>query len=303
MKIMKFPIYILIAAGLMASCKNTEVTTERQPLGKFDKQGHRGSRGLMPENTIPAMLRAIDEGVTTLELDVVISKDSQVVVSHDPFFHHHITTTPSGKILSKEEASELLLYHMDYDSIRKYDVGSKSHPDFQQQARISVYKPLLRDLVIAAEEYAEEKNNPVQYNIEIKSKMETDSLAHPGIEKFADLVILTLQDLGTLEKTIIQSFDIRPLQYLHHKYPRVQTSLLILGTDKRSLEEQLNELGFEPEVYSPHFSLVTNELVDKCHQKNIRIIPWTVNSIQEIEQLKSMGVDGIITDYPNLFNE
>lgn len=109
--------------------------------------------------------------------------------------------------------------------------------------------------------------------------------------------------MGTINKTVIQSFDIRPLQYLHQKYPDVQTSLLILGTDKRTLDEQLNELGFVPAYYSPHYSLVTSELLKQCHQKNIRVIPWTVNTKKEIEQLKALGADGIITDYPNLFNE
>lgn len=294
---------VIIGLAVMSSCNTASNTAEQKPLGAFDKQGHRGSRGLMPENTIPAMLRAIDEGVTTLELDVVISKDSQVVVSHDPFFHQNITTTPAGKSLTKKEAANHLLFTMNYDSIRKYDVGLKPHPDFQQQQKIAVHKPLLKDLVIAAEKYAAEKNNPVHYNIEIKSKAEGDGITHPAIPAFAELVIKTLQDLGTINKTVIQSFDIRPLQYLHQKYPDVQTSLLILGTDKRTLDEQLNELGFVPTYYSPHYSLVTSELLKQCHQKNIRVIPWTVNTKKEIEQLKALGADGIITDYPNLFNE
>ena len=294
---------VIFGLAVLASCNTTSNTAEQKPLGEFDKQGHRGSRGLMPENTIPAMLRAIDEGVTTLELDVVISKDSQVVVSHDPFFHQNITTTPAGKTLTKKEAVDHLLFTMNYDSIRKYDVGLKPHPDFQQQQKMAVHKPLLKDMVMATEKYAAEKNNPVHYNIEIKSKAEGDGVAHPAIPAFTELVIKTLQELGTLNKTIIQSFDIRPLQYLHQKYPDVQTSLLILGTDKRTLEEQLNDLGFVPEYYSPHYSLVTAELLNQCHQKNIRVVPWTVNSKKEIEQLKNLGVDGIITDYPNLFNE
>ena len=294
---------VIIWLAVLASCNTASNTAEQKPLGQFDKQGHRGSRGLMPENTIPAMLRAIDEGVATLELDVVISKDSQVVVSHDPFFHQNITTTPDGKTLTKKEAVDHLLFTMNYDSIRKYDVGLKPHPDFQQQQKMAVHKPLLKDMVMATEKYAAEKNNPVHYNIEIKSKAEGDGVTHPAIPAFTELVIKTLQELGTLNKTIIQSFDIRPLQYLHQKYPDVQTSLLILGTDKRTLDEQLNELGFVPAYYSPHYSLVTAELLNQCHQKNIRVVPWTVNSKKEIEQLKNLGVDGIITDYPNLFNE
>lgn len=299
---MQKAIMILVLA-VTASCHTPKNTPAPKPITDFDKQGHRGSRGLMPENTIPAMLRAIEEGVTTLEMDVVISKDNQVVVSHDPFFHQNITTTPEGKSLTKKEAADHLLFTMNYDSIRKYDVGLKPHPDFQQQQKVAVYKPLLKDLVTASEKYAAEKNNTVQYNIEIKSSPAGDGIAHPAIPVFTELVVKTLQDLGMLDKTIIQSFDIRPLQYLHQKYTGLQTSLLILGTDKRTLEEQLNELGFVPAFYSPHYSLVTAELLKQCHQKNMKVIPWTVNSKKEIEQLKALGVDGIITDYPNLFNE
>ena len=120
----------------------------------FDKQGHRGSRGLMPENTIPAMLLAIDLGVTTLEMDVVISKDEAVVVSHDPYFHENITTTPDGRTLAKGEGVKHLLYQMDYDSIMKYDVGMKPHPDFPRQKKMEAFKPMLVELLHATEDYA-----------------------------------------------------------------------------------------------------------------------------------------------------
>jgi lysophospholipase L1-like esterase len=123
----------------------------------FDMQGHRGCRGLMPENTIPAMLHAIDLGVTTLEMDVVISADKKVVVSHDPHFHENITTLPGGGQLTKKEAATRLLYSMRYDSIIKYDVGLKPHPDFPRQQKMAVSKPLLSDLIAACEAYAKQK--------------------------------------------------------------------------------------------------------------------------------------------------
>src|SRR5512141_1589187 len=122
----------------LISCSNTKqmqkagaiASNELGMLVDFDKQGHRGCRGLMPENTIPAMLAAIDLGVTTLEMDVVISKDRKVVVSHDPWFSDQLTTTPEGLPLTKNEAEHRLLFDMDYDSISKYDVGLRPHPGF-----------------------------------------------------------------------------------------------------------------------------------------------------------------------------
>src|ERR1043165_717090 len=113
----------------------------------FDLEGHRGCRGLMPENTIPAMIRALDLGVTTLEMDVVISSDRKVVVSHEPWFESDITTKPDGTFLTPAEAIGYNLFRMDYDSIKKYDVGMKPNPRFPQQQKMKAIKPLLSDLL------------------------------------------------------------------------------------------------------------------------------------------------------------
>jgi glycerophosphoryl diester phosphodiesterase len=269
----------------------------------LDKQGHRGCRGLMPENTIPAMLKAIDLGVTRLEMDAVVSKDNQVVVSHDIYFNQAITTTPEGKTLTKEEAEKRVLYTMPYDSIRKYDVGLKPHPDFPQQQKIGAYKPLLAELLDATEKYAKEKGRQVAYNIEIKSRPDNDGKKTPPVEEFVDLVMNVIRQKAIDGRLNIQSFDPRSLQVVHRKYAGVATALLIEGNDRRSLEEQLQQLGFNPQFYSPHFSLVTAALVEQCHQKNIKVIPWTVNTLEEMKRLVSLKVDGIITDYPNLFSE
>ncbi|RZL07334.1 MAG: glycerophosphodiester phosphodiesterase, partial [Pedobacter sp.] len=102
---------------------------------KFDVQGNRGSRGIMPENTIPAMIKGIQLGVTTLELDAVISKDKQVVVSQEPYFNHEISTAPSGKPISLKTQKDHNIYAMNYDEVRKYDVGQKVHPRFPGQQK------------------------------------------------------------------------------------------------------------------------------------------------------------------------
>jgi len=98
----------------------------------FDVEGHRGSRGLMPENTIPAMLKAVDLGVTTLEMDAVVTKDKQVVLSHEPFFNHEISTKPDGTEVKQEEERSLNIYQMDYSQVKQFDVGMRTHPRFQQ---------------------------------------------------------------------------------------------------------------------------------------------------------------------------
>src|SRR4051794_38688391 len=127
---LKIFIYLILAFNL-----HFFAMSQSKSVSKLDLQAHRGGRGLMPENTIPAMENAIDLGVTTLEMDVVISKDNKVVVSHDPYFNEIITTTPEGAFLTKDSAPRYLLYLMPYDSIKKFDVGSKPHPDFPRQQK------------------------------------------------------------------------------------------------------------------------------------------------------------------------
>jgi glycerophosphoryl diester phosphodiesterase len=297
-----------MATALLAfSCAGTkQVTGNKHATGTFpafDEEAHRGGRGLMPENTIPAMLNAIDLGVTTLEMDTHITKDNKVVLSHDPYFNENFTTTPEGNTLTKAEAVKRLLYTMTYDSIQKYDVGLKPYAAFPRQKKIAVHKPLLADLLDATEKHAGEKGKAMFYNIEIKSKPENDGKKHPPVEAFVDLVMQVILQKGTEARTVIQSFDPRALQVMHRKYPSVATSLLIEDYDKRSVEEQLQHLGFTPFVYSPHFSLVTPQLVQQCRSKQMKLVPWTINTLEQIQQLKNTGVDGIITDYPDLFQQ
>lgn len=271
-------------------------------LPAFDKQGHRGCRGLMPENTIPAMLKAIELGVTTLEMDVVVTADKKVILSHEPFFNHEITTKPDGNEVSLAEEKGLNIYRMSFAETRGYDVGLKPHPRFPRQEKIKANKPLLSELIDDVEAYIRLKVvSPVFYNIETKLTPATDSVYHPAPEEFVQLLMEVIAAKKLERYVIIQSFDYRTLQVIHKRYPHIKTAALVEDTDKKSLEDHINELGFTPVIYSPHYSLVTASLVRECHAKKIKLIPWTVNDKAAIEKLKTMGVDGIITDYPDLF--
>jgi glycerophosphoryl diester phosphodiesterase len=147
----------------------------------------------------------------------------------------------------------------------------------------------------------ENKLPPVAYNIETKCKWETDGLFHPEPQAFVRLLTDVIRSKGIENRTIIQSFDIRTLQVVHRQYPVLKTALLIEDYDKRTFGEQVAALGFQPAIYSPHYSLVNAALVQQCKKAGVQLIPWTVNEKEEIARLKAMGVDGIITDYPNLF--
>ena len=297
--------FIAIFSLVLMSCSNTK-NHKDTPLGEggksFDKQGHRGARGLMPENTWPAMKKALDLGVTTLEMDVVFTKNKDAVLSHESWFGEEITTKPDGKYMGPREERKFNIYWMTYEDVKTFDVGMKPHPRFPQQEKIKVVKPLLKDIIDSVKEYMMTRKRPFPYfNIETKTDPVFDGVFHPKPEEFVDLLMAIIKEKGIEDLTIIQSFDFRTLQYLHPKYPGMKTAMLIEDYDKRSLEEQVKALGFIPTIYSPAYQLVNEKLVKKCHRQKMKIIPWTVNTKEEIDQLKKMGVDGIITDYPNLF--
>ncbi len=297
-KIFYYSIFILSCLG---ACKVKNIPVN-ETTGTFDAQGHRGSRGLMPENTIPAMRTALDLGVTTLEMDAVITKDGKVVLSHEPFFNHEITTKPDGAHVTVSEERSLNIFKMDYEEVRKYDVGLKPHPRFPRQQKIPAYKPLLSEVFDSVLSYVKEKNIDLPFfNIETKANPASDNIFHPEPATFVDILMQVIREKQMEDRVIIQSFDFRTLRYLHQKYPSIKTAMLIEDFDERGMKDQLKALGFTPTIYSPEHKLVTEDLVKKCHDQNIKIIPWTVNDKARIEELKAMGVDGIISDYPDLF--
>jgi glycerophosphoryl diester phosphodiesterase len=268
----------------------------------FDLEGHRGARGLMPENTVPAMLRALELGVTTLEMDTHITRDKRVILSHDPFINPEHDLLPDGSEIPPSHKRKYVLYQLDYDSIKTFDAGSKFYDKFPQQEKFKTHKPLLSELIDSVQSYLREHRLPqVYYNIETKTKPSGDGKRHPEPEEFVDLLMGVIEEKGIAEWVIIQSFDVRTLQVLRQKHPQVRTSLLV--ENLRGLDHNLNKLGFIPEVYSPYYKLVTPKLLERCHELGMKAVPWTVNELEEMRRLKRMGVDGLISDYPNLFKE
>jgi glycerophosphoryl diester phosphodiesterase len=269
-----------------------------QYIPRFDVQGHRGARGLMPENTIPAFLLALDSGVTTLELDVVITKDKQVVVSHEPWMAASICLDSSGNSYSEKEEKKRNIYQMTYSEVDRFDCGSKGNDLFPQQEKMKVSKPLLRDVIIAVENHIKSNASyEVDYNIEIKSSPEGDKKFHPSVEEYSELVFNLADEYIPLERLVIQSFDFRVLKYWNKKHPEIRIAALV--ENSKSIDANLKELGFKPSVYSPYFKLLSREKVNYLHQQKIRVIPWTVNEISDMLSLKGMGIDGLITDYPD----
>jgi glycerophosphoryl diester phosphodiesterase len=264
----------------------------------FDLEGHRGARGLLPENSIPAFVRALDLGVTTVELDVVLSADGDVVVSHDPWFSSLICSHPDGRPVSKEEEKDLILFSMSYREIAGYDCGSRGHPGFPDQRPVATTKPLLKDVILASEEHADSTGrSPVLYNIEIKSSPERDGVYYSSVEVYARGLynVLVAEDL--LDRSLVQSFDPRALEAIRAIDSEIPLALLV--NNELGLSENLSRLTFSPDVYSPNKRLVDGKLVAEAHRKRIRVIPWTVNDVVLMKELMDLGVDGLITDYPD----
>lgn len=305
-------LFLVFAAAVSCNSSRKSTVNSMNPVAdpvydkvqiSFDIQGHRGCRGLMPENTVGAMLHAIGYAhVTTLEMDVVVTKDKKLVLSHEPFFNHEITTKPNGTFVTEAEEKKLNIYQMTYDEVKKYDVGLKSHPRFPKQQKIAAIKPLLSDLLDSVQQYMMMARRPMPYfNIETKCLPIGDNIYHPKPEEFVELLMAVIKEKQVEDRVIIQSFDFRTLQYLHQKYPAIKIAMLIEDNDQRGIEKQIQAMGFQPAVYSPHYSLVNAALLKYCHERNIKVIPWTVNTKEDIERLKKLGVDGIISDYPDLF--
>ncbi|MEO8109356.1 MAG: glycerophosphodiester phosphodiesterase family protein [Ginsengibacter sp.] len=272
-------------------------------LPDFFKIGHRGTRGLMPENTIPAMVKGIEAGANTIEMDVHITKDRQVIVYHDESFNPEYTTMPDGTDISKEQRKQFTFYQMNYSDIKPFIIGKKNYPAFPQQQHFAAYTPLLSELIDSVEAYTSANHLPaVYYLIEIKSNEKTDGFEQPAPEEYMKIVMAVLKPKNLGHRLFLQSFDVRPLQVLHREYPEIKLGFLT-GDKKATFDENLNKLGFTPAFYNPAYKLVTPELVRRCHEKNIMIEPWTVETIEEMKSLKAMNVDGIITDYPNLFKD
>ncbi|MCW5912210.1 MAG: glycerophosphodiester phosphodiesterase [Cyclobacteriaceae bacterium] len=269
-----------------------------QYIPKFDVQGHRGARGLMPENTIPAFLFGLDSGVTTVELDLAVTKDNQLAVSHEPWMSAAICRSPQGDTILAKDERKFNIYKMNYAEVKQWDCGSMGNDKFPQQKKQPCAKPLLQDVIVAVENHIKSYTRyEVDYNIEIKSLPEGDNRFHPKPEVFSDLVYSLVDEYLPWDRVVIQSFDFRVLKYWHEKYPEVRLAALV--ENKKPVEENLNDLGFTPSIYSPYFKLLTREQVKWLHEKKIRVIPWTVNEEKDMLSVKGMDVDGFITDYPD----
>jgi glycerophosphoryl diester phosphodiesterase len=287
-------LFYLLLSALADEAAATDVAAQA-----IDLQGHRGARGLLPENTIPGFQRALELGVTTLEMDVAINAEGHAVLSHEPWMSAKICVHPDGRKVTEEEEKSLNIYGMSDEQVAGFDCGSRGHPDFPRQQARPLSKPLLSEVLQAFASPSSASGQPsVRFNIEIKSRPDGDGVFHPEVGEFAQILYGELREYGALERTTVQSFDPRALEAMHGLDPDLSIALLI--SDSHNLEQNLALLSFVPEIYSPNYKLVDEGLIRAAHARNIQVIPWTVNEAETMRELLDMGVDGLITDYPDI---
>jgi glycerophosphoryl diester phosphodiesterase len=270
----------------------------------FTIQGHRGARGYLPENTMESCCRAVELGADGLEIDVCVSADRQIIVSHEPFMSRLICAFPDGKPVNTEGG--LLLKNMSVAEIQKFDCGSRGNARFPTQQPIKCFKPTLYELVSTVHAFCEAKKIPTPFwNIEVKSHPKWYGRLVPTPQIFCKLLKdppdVSGQALSILPENgfYVSSFDPFFLREMRRQMPKIP--LAFLRERKEIFSDSCRKLGFLPAIYSPFYKNISRQMVENAHRNGVKIMTWTVNEKADMQRLKSIGVDGIITDFPDIY--
>ncbi len=278
----------------------TTILIACQPMENLhpDVHGHRGFAGLYPENSIPGFLAAVEIGCDHLEMDVVLSGDGQVIVSHEPWMRAALCLRPDGTGIDPADERKLNLHQLSVEQIQTFDCGSLPDPRFPDRKLQHTYKPTLRQVVEMADEHAlfSGMTSP-SYNIEVKSDSAWYGVHQPLPAAFARAIITTIDSVGIASRCIIQSFDTAILEAFHAERPDIVLALLVENKD--GVDHNLQRLSFKPAIYSPSFELADKALLTKLRKADIELVVWTVNEKKDIRRMLDMGVDGIISDHPD----
>jgi glycerophosphoryl diester phosphodiesterase len=225
---------------------------------------------------------------------VVLTKDLVVLVSHEPWF--------SPEICSVKEIETNNIFQMTYGEVQLVICGNQLHPRFPEQKAIATHKPSLIDVIHAVRNYCDKNNREMpRFNIELKSEKGWKGVYLPDTRTFVERVFQVLRSLGVEELCTIQSFDPEVLNAFMILNTQLQFAFLI--DEKGPVLELLYGLNKMPHIFSPNYKNVSAETVKQAHDLKMRIIPWTVNTEVEMREMIELGVDGIITDFPNLIGK
>ena len=312
MRLLSNLVVVALPGILLGGCANN-----------FDLQGHRGARGLMPENTLPAFARAMEIGVTTLELDTSITKDGVVVITHDSRLNTDITRLADGKWLETPVDRGVPIFSLTVEELQQFDVGrikpgskyAERHPE--QQAVDGTRIPTLADLFALVRKSG---NQRVRFNIETKiSPFERDLTPSP--EAFVDALLGVITGEKMASRVSIESFDWRTLKIIQQRAPAIPTVYLSAqqkfldtinaeGREGSAWTAGLNVREFGGSVarmvkasgganWSPHFADVDRAKIQDAQRIGLKVVVWTVNQMKDVERMLDWKVDGIISDYPN----
>ncbi|WP_460885609.1 glycerophosphodiester phosphodiesterase [Polaromonas eurypsychrophila] len=297
----------------------TTVSLFAQPAAAFDLQGHRGARGLAPENTLPAFERALAIGVSTLELDVGLSADGVVVIAHDLHLNPLITRDAAGQWLIGSKGP--LIRSLRLAQLQTYDVG-RIQPGTPYASTFGSQQPLdgtrIPTLAALFERVKLLGGNGMRFNIETKINPEQPGdTASP--EQMTEALLKVVRDAGMLQRVSIQSFDWRTLQIVQRLEPSIPTVYLSIQTaNSNNIASGAWTAGFKlaehagvpamvkaagGAVWAPNGGAVTQALVQQAQALGLKVIPWTINQVADMERLIAWGVDGLITDYPDRLRE
>jgi glycerophosphoryl diester phosphodiesterase len=253
-----------------------------QPQGpkRILVEGHRGARARLPENTIPAFEYAIRVGADVLELDLAVTKDNVLVVSHDPALEPPVCTGPRPKAVIRE---------LTLEQVRQWDCGAQQNPNFRNQRPVPGTRiPTLDEVFSLAGQ------GTFEFNVEMKSFPDKPEYT-PSPEIFAEMVLRQIRKHHLEKRVVVQSFDFRTLRAMRAQAPEIRLAALT-ENDPRDFATIAKEA--EANIISPHYRLVTPEKTAAAHKAGLQVVPWTANTPQEWERLARAGVDAIITDDP-----
>jgi glycerophosphoryl diester phosphodiesterase len=300
--------------GLALGCD----APEHRATGDFDLQGHRGARGLRPENTLPAFAEALCLGVTTLELDLAVTRDGVVVVNHGRRVRADLTRAGNGAWMPY---GGLLVNRIDFATLRRYDVGrprpgsryAMAYPELVAVDGTRV--PSLAEVI----ELLREAGGDTRLNVEIKINPERPQETLPP-DRFTDAAIDVLRTGGVLDRSSVQSFDWRALERARQTAPELVRVHLTDQTERDTV--QVGQPDGSPwlagldvdayggsvpalveaaggQVWSPNFSDLGASELERAQALGLKVVVWTVNEPDDIDRMLELGVDGIISDYPN----
>ncbi|WP_168138628.1 glycerophosphodiester phosphodiesterase [Salinimicrobium oceani] len=259
--------------------------------------GHRGNPVSFPDNTLEGFLNALSLGADGIEMDLVLSRDRKVVISHEPYMDAGYMFKPNGKNIRRNEERDLLLFKMDYEQIRKFKIKSAPDPESFENIQKPKTKPLLEEVIQVIEnEVKAQRIAPPTYHLELKSEVSEYNISQPLPEEFMSVIMQVIEAFPISHRVFISSFDPVLLNLFNENNSPLKISYLIAGG---SIPEELQKLHIKPEAIAPHFSLMQEQSeVLNLLEQGYMIFSWTVNEEKMINKMIDLGVTGIITDAP-----